>query len=207
MILLTDGLSGPEGQWTALLSLREQEEGRARTSPSARRNWLLGRLAAKAAAGTMLGLAPDKVEVLRGDEGPPRLSRLNGPAEKLFVSISHTEGGALAAASFKPVGVDLETKDRLFSDRAWTWAFNEEEQSWAGARSDNGERLAMWCAKEAAAKSWGLPLLNHLAEVRISGADWAARRLRVERLGGGSVSALVELLEAENFLLALAFAQ
>lgn len=185
------------------MSPRELEDGQSRTSPSARHNWLLGRLAAKAAAGAMLGLTPDKVEVLRGSEGPPRLSRPNGFAEKAFISISHTKGGALAAASFKPVGVDLEKKDRLFSDRAWAWAFTEEERSWVGGRPENTGRLAMWCAKEAAAKSWGLPLLNHLAEVRISRADWAERRLWAERFGRPD-STVVELIEAENFLLALA---
>lgn len=189
------------------LSGGEMEEGRGKTSPSAFRHWLLGRLAAKGAVGALLNLAPESVEILRGAGGAPTVARPEPGGEPVYVSISHTEGAALAAASLRPVGVDLEDRGRKLSDRAWRWSFAEEERRLVEG-ADVGAypwRLALWCAKEAAAKSWALPLLNHLSEVRISEVDRQKKIMKVERRGTFQASAQVEIMEAGNFLLALAF--
>lgn len=64
--------------------------------------------------------------------------------------------------------------------------------------------LALWCAREAGAKAWGLGLLNHLEQVRVGRADWAAGRLRVDWLGPEPVSIWADLITAGDYLLALA---
>lgn len=205
LALLPGGFPELESRGSEIMSQRELAEGRVKTSASARRDWLLGRLAAKGAAAALLGVSPGEVEVLGRDDGSPGLF-VKGRASAAGLSISHTRGGALAAVSPRPVGVDLEAWDRPFSERAWQWAFSPEERALAQGRA--GEEawpapLALWCAKEAAAKSWRLALLNHLAAVRVSRAEWAEGRLEVK--GPGGAWAEVELMKDDKMLLALAF--
>ncbi len=167
--------------WLDFFSVRELAEGRSKASPTAGRNWFLGRLAAKAAAGRLWGLDPARVEVLHGQDGRPVLFSPDGPLEAGLVSISHTAGAAVGAAGPAPVGVDLERRDRRLTDRLARWAFTGLERELAASapsRSFPG-LLALWCAREAAAKSWGRALLNHLDRVRVVAADWPAGRLTV----------------------------
>lgn len=213
--LLSGCVSDPEDLWGGLLSSRERLEGRNRSSPAARRNWFMGRLAAKAAAADLLDLSLSEVEILRGPDGRPQLEAPGSDSARTQISISHTEGGALAAAAYGPVGVDLESLDRIISDRVWLWAFRPEERALSeGAEPDFSKRLAMWCAKEAAAKCWGLALLNHLSEFQVSGEEgWggdqnssSARLLFVEDYGIGREprTAAVEILEDGHFIAVLA---
>jgi len=163
------------------------------------RGWLLGRLAAKAAAGRRLKLPPAEVEV-RSEPGGRPWSFPSG-----FLSLSHTRGAAAAVAADRPVGVDLEPWSRSLSDRAWTWSFTPGERRLAEEnRCPFPARLALWCAKEAAAKSWGRALLEHLPRVRVAAADWPAGRLTVAwRERGGEVSE-VRLSRWDAYLVALA---
>lgn len=189
-----------------MLSQRERLEGHKK-SPSARRNWLLGRLAAKAAAADLLDLPWPEVEILRGPEGPPKLAAPALASTRVHISISHTDGGAMAAAAFKPVGVDLEPLGRAISDRVWLWAFKPRERALVEmAEPVHSKRLAMWCAKEAAAKCRSLGLLNHLSEFEVSGVDWPGGLMLVEGPGGGRepIVSAVEILEDDHFIAALA---
>lgn len=205
--LLSNIVFDSDGLEAVLLSPRELLEGQTKTSPSARRNWLLGRLAAKAAAADLLDLPWSEVEILRGPDGPPKLEAPVLAPPQVQISISHTDGGAMAAAAFEPVGVDLEPLGRLISDRAWLWAFKPGERALAEmAGPVHSKRLAMWCAKEAAAKCRELGLLNHLSEFEVSGVDWPGKLLFVEGPGGGRepVVSAVEILEDDHFIAALA---
>lgn len=195
---------GPGGVSQSLLTGREAAEGRPVTSPPARRRWLLGRLAAKAAMARLTGAGPEQVAVLRGPGGRPQAWRLDGRLfEDAWVSISHTVGAAAAVAARIPVGLDLERRDRRLTERVRQWVFSPAELALIQAGPEPlAPPLALWCAKEAGAKSWGLGLLNHLAEVRVTGADWPAGRLTVCRLGGEE-RAEARLMIADDFLLAV----
>ena len=187
------------------LTPAETAEGLKKTSPAAHRAWLLGRLAAKAAARRRWGFELSETEVVSAADGRPLLHA--GGDGELFVSISHTSGAAAALAGDWPVGIDLEDAERDFSERMFKWAFSETERALAPGAEDFGwpGPLALWCAKEAAAKSWGRALLNHFDQVRAVGADWAGGLLEVAWLGPGPKRRCpVHLRRNQRFLLALA---
>ena len=186
-----------------LLSAAEKADGADKSSASYRA-WLLGRLAGKAAAAEFWGIAPKQAEIVRHPDGWPKLNLPGGRTGCL--SISHSAGAALAVAANWPdrCGVDLERLDRPIVDKAWLWAFASEERELA-ENAPPGEippRLALWCAKEAAAKAWGLGLLNHLAQVRATKADWAAGMVDVTLADIGPVP--VKLMIQGPYLVALA---
>lgn len=175
-----DDPSYPSSLLAGELTAGERQEGQRKTAPAAYRNWLLGRLAAKAALGRLWNLPPEAVEVLKGPGGAPLARSDARPSATGWVSISHTGGAAMAAAADVPIGVDLERLDRRISPGVWRWAFSQAEQKMLGGISGRFPReLALWCAKESAGKSWGRGLLNHLHQVRIIHADWADERITV----------------------------
>jgi len=183
-----------------LTALFSPGELAARRGGAGARGWLLGRLAAKAAAGRLWRLSPAEVEIRSGPEGRPWSFRASAPAG--FLSLSHTRGAAAAVAASRPVGVDLEPWSRSFSDRAWAWAFSLGERRLAENGGSFPARLALWCAKEAAAKSWGRALLEHLPRVRVAEADWPAGRLTVA--WRGRKFSEVRLSRWDSYLVALA---
>ena len=187
------------------LTPRETAAGQRKTAPTARRAWLLGRLAAKAAAAARWGCSPLTAEISSGADGRPLLTLTDDPGREAQVSISHTGGAAAALAGAGPVGVDLELAARPMTERMLRWAFTPAEQRLAAKAAESvwPGPLALWCAREAAAKSWGRPLLNHLEEVRVAEADWTEGRLAVDWLGPGARRGEIRLKMFNGFLLAL----
>lgn len=180
MAFIPDDPECPSSLLSMDLTDRERKEGRQKSAPAAYRGWLLGRLAAKEAVGRLWHLPPAAVEVLKGPDGAPRASSGERVLAAGGVSISHTSDAAVAVAAEAPVGVDLERLDRPVSPRTWRWAFSPEEQKLLDGAADRfPPELALWCAKEAAAKAWGRGLLNHLNRVRVLRADWPAGRMTV----------------------------
>jgi len=199
MAAVKDDPGWVDQELAALLSPGELENSRAEAGA---RGWYLGRLAAKAAAGRRWRLPLAEVEIRSEPTGRPWSFKASAPAG--FISLSHTRGAAAAASSGRPVGVDLEPWSRELSDRVWMWAFTAGERRLAETGGSFPVRLALWCAKEAAAKSWGLPLLNHLPRVRVTGADWSAGRLTVAWQGLGGEGSEVRLSRWDAYLVALA---
>lgn len=185
-----------------LMALFSPGELDARRGGAGARSWLLGRLAAKAAAGRRWGLAPFEVEIRSATTGRPWGFKAGAGAG--FISLSHTRGAAAAAAGDGPVGVDLEPWSRVMSDRAWAWSFTPGERRLAETGGPFPARLALWCAKEAAAKSWGRGLLNHLSRVLVAEADWPAGRIQVAWRGRGGEVSEVRLARWDAYLVALA---
>ena len=180
MTFIPDDPECPSSRLSTELTDRERAEGRQKTAPAAYRGWLLGRLAAKEAAGRLWSLPAAAVEVLKGPDGAPVAASSRGTLAAGRVSISHTSDAAVAVAAEAPVGVDLERLDRQVSPRVWRWAFSPDEQKMLdGADGAYPPELGLWCAKEAAAKAWGRGLLNHLNRVRVLRADWPAGRITV----------------------------
>ena len=206
LALVDDEPDGPASGAAQLLSTAEEAEGRAKSSPAAYRAWLLGRLAAKAAAARFWQLSPEQVKIVRSPDGRPLL-RLPGN-QTGQVSISHTAGAAVAVVGKGPygLGVDLERLDRSIDDRAWHWAFDAEERGLTEKASRTGfpPRLALWCAKEAAGKAHGLALLNNLSLVRAVAADWTDGLLRVSLSGPENTETTVKLIACGPYLTVLA---
>jgi phosphopantetheinyl transferase len=132
-----------------------------------RGQWLLGRLAAKDAllmlARQRLGmvLAPADVEIMPDGQGRPEVHspELAEAGWRPTVSLSHCGPLAAAAASTQPqeLGLDVESlRERQLGD--WLKEAFAPQELTLVPPDDHRLLLAMWCAKEAAAKALGLGL-------------------------------------------------
>ncbi|WP_164929476.1 type I polyketide synthase [Gloeobacter violaceus] len=131
-----------------------------------RRDWLLGRLAAKEAlrqwteAAYGLQLAPADFEILSNELGKPMVSC---PALAAFgplpeISIAHSEGHAVAAVAYgMALGIDLQRLERLGSTDWLTAAFDPSELALVSSPTELA-LIGLWSAKEAAAKAFGTGL-------------------------------------------------
>ena len=182
-----------------ILNPRERELWDGRIGPERRRrDWLLGRVAAKEAVISLMSdhfgltLAPADVEIATDHEGRPYVVHSQEtwglPDDvSINISIAHSDGmvvsvaGVNSASSVLPistlgVGVDLEPKEseaENFSDIAFT----ADEQKLLDTL-ENGElecwSLRLWCAKEALGKALGCGLsggLHNLVATQINSQD------------------------------------
>ena len=157
--------------WARLiLSVREREQWRRLSGPQKRRKeWLLGRLAAKDAVRLLLkgrhslDLCPTDIEIGADEHGRPIIQC--EPIEKmgcrLSLSIAHTGGIAVAIVmecnGQQGVGLDLEHLDEDHTGLERT-AFTEKEQILVSSIPVPKRKewwLRLWCAKEAVAKALG----------------------------------------------------
>lgn len=181
---------GARGIWLQalahlVLSRRERQEWLSmRAVDKRRREWLMGRCAAKDAVRLLLArhkgvqLAPADIEIVADPYGAPRAEgawtrRLRvQPA----ISISHSRGTAVAVAgldSGQLVGFDLESVSRRPEDFE-AIAFSMDERALLAAmRQDLRQEwaLRMWCAKESVAKALGRGLAAGMQAFRITGAE------------------------------------
>ena len=144
----------------------EAELARA-MSAARRRDFLLGRLAARRALQT---LGAEAVPVLVEDSR----ARFERP---VFGSISHAGGVGVALTGRIRVGVDLEL--RRLSPRAARGVCSDAELAWAGGSAERATQL--FCAKEAAYK-----VLPSGAQARLTWRD-----ISVQPRGYGGFTAVV----------------
>ncbi|HYV19509.1 MAG TPA: 4'-phosphopantetheinyl transferase superfamily protein [Verrucomicrobiae bacterium] len=173
----------------------ELETWRSFRLPKRRREWLMGRLAAKEAVRLRLMRSdfPSRPEarpsppsrreiVVRTDErGRPSA----GPA--IALSIAHTEGIAVAAVATRAVGIgiDVERLDRRRGDYE-RGAFTDDERRRldAGPADRRAERaLRLFCAKEAAAKATGLGLMGSPLNLHVVACDAGLERVELRAVG------------------------
>lgn len=137
----------------SVLSPAERERTEGFTSPARRAQFALGRTALRVLCGQFLSCPPDEVPLVALPSGAPALE-----GSPLFLSLSHSGDGALAALAPHPVGCDLEappvrSRDVLALARRF---FPPEEACLLGDLEEPGRTrtfLAMWTRKEAAYKS------------------------------------------------------
>ncbi|HUD71950.1 MAG TPA: beta-ketoacyl synthase N-terminal-like domain-containing protein [Dongiaceae bacterium] len=190
-----------------VLSRRERQTWRTVGGAKRRREWLMGRVAAKDAVRHFLinsrGLAafPADIEITSDPHGRPAPGGafLNRLGLSLSVSIAHTDGVAMALAAEPAlgVGIDIERVDRRRGEfeRA---AFNPEELRLLGegSEADRRERaLRLWCAKEAVAKAIGRGLMGSPLNLLAGAADEGLNRIDL-RLAGSLLAALPHLATA-----------
>jgi acyl transferase domain-containing protein/phosphopantetheinyl transferase len=134
-----------------------------------RGEWLLARICAKdavrqwARAAHGVDLAPADVELATDARGKPFVQRVAGVGGPLpDISLAHSQG--LAVAALVPpgatIGVDVQRTRAARPADVVAGGFDESERRWLGASGidgpDHAAVLALWCAKEAAAKAAGL---------------------------------------------------
>ncbi|MFA5941944.1 MAG: beta-ketoacyl synthase N-terminal-like domain-containing protein [Sinimarinibacterium sp.] len=161
-----------------------------------REEWLMGRIAAKDAArdwyrrAAGVELAPADVEIHRDDAGRPfvRCAAVPGITPPA-ISIAHSRrwACAVAADASVAVGLDYQRAERVRTEDLVSGAFGPGEQPWL-TTGDEAERsrcaLALWCAKEAAAKAAGSGLLGRPL-------DWRITAAQLDRRSGGPTVARV----------------
>lgn len=152
-----------------MLSARERAFWSELPSSTARRKeWLLGRIAAKDAvrqwAATTRGveLAPADITILPDDMGRPVINcpplAATGPLPG--VSISHSRGHVVAALS-EPgasIGIDIARLEDVRSAELLKKSFAEPELQLLDQRNGGSsirDVVSFWCAKEAASKAGG----------------------------------------------------
>ena len=170
-----DAAWGAGWETLALLSLdhSEQTAWRAIGGPKRRGEWLLGRIAVKDAVRLHLletrglRLAPRDIPIAADTWGRPTpdggLLAEHGVA--LSVSLSHTDGIAMALCAEPPcgAGIDVERLGRRRGDYAEA-AFTPAEIAIidAAGPARRAERaLRLWCSKEAVAKALGRGLMGN----------------------------------------------
>jgi 4'-phosphopantetheinyl transferase len=178
----------------AWLSARERRTAAGLRVRRRRRDWRLGRFTAKAAVGSWLSVAPERVEILPAPDGAPE-AWVDGERAPVSVSLSHRAGRALAVVAQAPavVGCDLECVEPRSGAFVREWLAPAEQGLLAAHAEADRPCLTnlVWTAKEAAAKvrREGLRLDVRRAVVVPAGAgaaDGAWRALRVQWSDGSA---------------------
>jgi phosphopantetheinyl transferase (holo-ACP synthase) len=181
-------LQAEAGLWEAVLAHLvlgrwERERWHGLPAGQRRRDWLLGRIAAKDAVRELLlshgdGPAyPADVEIASGREGRPTVRLPSGGDGSLefAVSIAHSEGVAVAVAAQSrggaTIGIDIERRQRARSGLEEA-AFDASERAMIAATGATHDwMLRCWCAKEAAVKALGCGLVHGAATLRVTAID------------------------------------
>jgi phosphopantetheinyl transferase len=168
-----------------VLNPREREAWERLNSalPARRREWLLGRCAAKDAVRELLRkhagmeLCAADVEVVSDANGKPLATGLwkEQLREEVAISIAHSDGVAAAVAQLgtSRIGFDMERASRRtrgFENAA----FSEKERQWVSSLPESDRQqwlLRLWCAKEALSKALGTGLANGLQSICMIAAD------------------------------------
>lgn len=197
------------------LSAAEREEWAALTGHVRhKRQWLLGRACVK--EGVRQWIASQTGELLHSSDIEVVHDALGAPAVDGWwngvvcaapqVSLTHNDWGSVVAVNppQAPVGVDAEQFGRIRSPELFAASLSPAEQAALAAvpAAEQSERLlALWCAKEAAAKCLGLGLQGQPELFEVQFLDATARSARVVH---GQQPLDVTLYRDERSLIALA---
>ncbi len=194
----------PPGAW---LSAAEQAEYAKLRVEKRRQDWLAGRWTAKRliqAARTEAGQLPLEAIQLSPTAGRAPQACWPGCPHPWPLSISHTDGNAVAALADEPgapLGVDLERVEARPTAFTCDYFTPLEQASLAGELDAQTELVtAIWCAKEAALKALGVGLTVDTRAVSIwlgrSQATWEGwRRFEVDAVGNRLPQELVHAAE------------
>lgn len=179
----------------ALLSDAERSRAARFGTAALRERYVVGRASLRRVLGTMLGLPPAGVPIVRGERGRPRLGFAHdhgyggypghgddaghdhdagvcAGAAALDFNISHTSDAAMiGVASGARIGVDIERSDRVVNVPGLARKFlSAAERSHLAALDPDDVRrrvLQLWTCKEAMSKATGDALSAPFAELTV----------------------------------------
>ncbi|MBI3464137.1 MAG: polyketide synthase dehydratase domain-containing protein, partial [Planctomycetes bacterium] len=169
-------------QWISYLYLTAEELAASRNMVGTRPSqFILGRIAAKDAVRAWLArqaegemLHPATIVIDTEPNGRPVVRPMPGVATLPQISISHTGGRAIAAASSQPVGIDLESASSPSADLLAEFASGDEIAVLGGIGDESGDWAGparLWCAKEAVGKALGTGLGGRPQDFQVIRAD------------------------------------
>lgn len=159
----------------SLLSKKELKRFESLVSPSRKKDWLAGRIAAKWLLSSWLkshfaiSLEPNKIEILNNKDGVPKLKLLyrKGLLPTVSLSISHENGLAVSAVALNgKVGVDL-AKGRSIKKEHQQYYLNNKEQEEAVTHFGVEGPLLYWTIKEAYLKALEEGFMHSVASVSL----------------------------------------
>jgi 4'-phosphopantetheinyl transferase EntD len=137
--------------------------GAKATLPRRQQEWLLGRIVAKDAArawsarGGAPFIHPASFAIENDGAGQPRVAAWPAALPRPCLTISHSNGHAIALASASPAGIDIEQIAVCDDHFLATFSSAAERQllaAWSGRQRD-AWITRLWCAKEAFGKRLG----------------------------------------------------
>ncbi len=178
--------------WLAHLYLTSDEIAASRSMVGQRPSqYILGRIAAKDAVRFWLAQRtggemahPALIAIDIDANGRPVVRPMPGFATMPQISIAHTTGVALAAASSHIVGVDLELASRPSDDLLAEFATPDEEAllpSFDERENDPTWPMRLWCAKETVGKAVGTGLAGTPRNFQLAQAEVDGRMIIVYR--------------------------
>jgi len=189
----------PEVLADQILSPAEQTHWKSmRAVEKRRREWLLGRSAAKQAVRSLLArnlglqVLPAEIEIVPDPYGRPLVSIAPAAGRERVqpsLSIAHSDGTAVALAVLDQqarVGIDLESLTHRRQDFEAIAFSADERRLLAALPMDSRQEwaLRMWCAKEAVGKALGRGLSPGLLAFHINRANAASGIINVELRDG-----------------------
>ena len=159
-------------------------------SPHRRREWLLGRIAAKDCVrhclrtryGRKWAAADIRIETDEAGKPCPQGEWRRHCGARMDISITHTTEHIVAAVAPNAcLGIDIERRDRPISDDFAAAAFGAAEQELAAESGEGATALfRFWCAKEALVKALGTGLRYGASDLLVRAYDRQTGRLTVE---------------------------
>jgi phosphopantetheine--protein transferase-like protein len=175
----------PEALLAETLTEDEAREFEAKTVPKRAEEWIAGRVALKRSVQRLIAGSGREVPsgpcitVTYDNLGKPVAELSNGTGSIGHVSLSHSNGFAIAAASdierFDALGVDIEKVEPR--SESWVNDYFTDEEIRAAGKGDSRwhEFTRMWCLKEAVLKAMGTGLRFDLKEIDASSVDSTGR--------------------------------
>ncbi len=155
-----------------------------------RREWLLGRIAAKDSVrhclrtryGRQWAAADIRIETGESGKPAPQGEWRRHCGARMDISITHTANSVVAAAAPNScLGIDIEQRDRVISDDFAAAAFGTLEQEVAAESGEGATALfRFWCAKEALVKALGTGLRYGASDLLVRAYDRETGSLKVE---------------------------
>jgi phosphopantetheinyl transferase len=161
-----------------------------------RREWVLGRIAAKEAVKTLVArisaieLCPADIAIVTDENGRPWVSGefINTLGWAPLISITHKGDAVLAVAAHPQVGLNIgvDMEETVARDQDFAvLALTDSEKSMASlAPPEKRDELIalLWAAKEAAAKASGLGLRNNPKSIEIRNATFNSEQVQATLL-------------------------
>jgi 4'-phosphopantetheinyl transferase len=163
--------ASPSDEEYRALPAKERARADGIVPPEKRAQFIAGRALLRRVLGTALGVEPEDVPIVLGENGRPCLTR----DESLDFNISHSDGLVLlAVASHTRLAVDVEATrpGRAYGPIAERFFSAGERELLAAAPEAQRSRAFydIWTCKEAYIKVHGLGVLSHMKRISVSPA-------------------------------------